>query len=150
MVAVYGEIREDFILSRSAARKTALQMIFQMDVGKNEWEMALHTLEEKNLEESDAAFALHLAEGVLARQGVIDPLLQKESTQWSLDRMANVDKSILRLAVYELMAYPDTAKNIVINEAIELAKIFSTPESGAFVNGVLDKIAKGLSEEKAE
>lgn len=135
-------------MSRSAARKTALQMIFQMDVGKNEWEMALHTLEEKELAEEDAAFALHLAEGVLAKQAEIDPYIQRESTQWSLERMANVDKSILRLAIYELMAYPDTAKNIIINEAIELAKTFSTAESGAFVNGVLDKIAKGLSEEK--
>jgi N utilization substance protein B len=135
-------------LSRSAARKTALQMIFQMDVGKNEWEMALHTLEEKDLAEEDAAFALHLAEGVQKKQAEIDPYIQKESTQWSIDRMANVDKSILRLAVYELMAYPDTAKNIIINEAIELAKTFSTAESGAFVNGVLDKIAKDLSEEK--
>lgn len=135
-------------MSRSAARKTALQMIFQMDVGKNEWEMALHTLEEKGLPEADADFALHLAEGTLAKQGEIDPLLQKESIQWSLERMANVDKSILRLAVYELMAYPDTAKNIIINEAIELAKTFSTEESGAFVNGVLNKIATVLSEEK--
>ncbi|MCI8335757.1 MAG: transcription antitermination factor NusB [Peptococcaceae bacterium] len=135
-------------MSRSAARKTALQMIFQMDVGKNEWEMALHTLEEKDLAEEDAAFALHLAEGVQKKQAEIDPYIQKESTQWSIDRMANVDKSILRLAVYELMAYPDTAKNIIINEAIELAKTFSTAESGAFVNGVLDKIAKDLSEEK--
>ena len=135
-------------MSRSAARKTALQMIFQMDVGKNEWEMALHTLEEKDLAEEDAAFALHLAEGVQKKQAEIDPYIQKESTQWSMDRMANVDKSILRLAVYELMTYPDTAKNIVINEAIELAKTFSTAESGAFVNGVLDKIAKDLSEEK--
>lgn len=135
-------------MSRSAARKTALQMIFQMDVGKNEWEMALHTLEEKGLAEDDAAFALHLAEGVLARQTEIDPYIQKESAQWSLERMANVDKSILRLAIYELMAYPDTAKNIIINEAIELAKTFSTAESGAFVNGVLDKVASVLSEEK--
>ena len=135
-------------MSRSAARKTALQMIFQMDVGKNEWEMALHTLEEKDLAEEDAAFALHLAEGVQKKQAEIDPYIQKESTQWSMDRMANVDKSILRLAVYELMTYPETAKNIVINEAIELAKTFSTAESGAFVNGVLDKIAKDLSEEK--
>ncbi len=135
-------------MSRSAARKTALQMIFQMDVGKNEWEMALHTLEEKELAEDDAAFALHLAEGVLAKQTEIDSCIQKESTQWSLERMANVDKSILRLAIYELMAYPDTAKNIVINEAIELAKTFSTAESGAFVNGVLDKVASVLSEEK--
>ena len=135
-------------MSRSAARKTALQMIFQMDVGKNEWEMALYTLEEKELAEEDAAFALHLAEGALAKQAEIDAYIQKESTQWSIERMANVDKSILRLAIYELMAYPDTAKNIVINEAIELAKTFSTAESGAFVNGVLDKVASVLSEEK--
>lgn len=133
-------------MSRSAARKTALQMLFQMDVGKNDWEMALYTLDEKNLEEADADFALHLAEGALAKQETIDAFIQKESKQWSLDRMANVDKAILRLAVYELLAFPDTAKNIVINEAIEMAKTFSTEESGSFVNGVLDHVSKGLAE----
>ena len=117
-----------------------------MDVGKNDWEMALYTLDEKNLEEADADFALHLAEGALAKQETIDAFIQKESKQWSLDRMANVDKAILRLAVYELIAFPDTAKNIVINEAIEMAKTFSTEESGSFVNGVLDHVSKGLAE----
>lgn len=135
-------------MSRSAARKTALQMLFQMDVGKNEWEMALYTLENENLEEADADFALHLAEGALKKQAEIDAIIERECKQWSLDRMANVDKSILRLATYELLAFPETAKNIVLNEAIEMAKIFSTEESGSFVNGVLDKISKTVLEEK--
>lgn len=137
-------------MSRSAARKTALQMIFQMDVGKNEWEMALYTLEERNLEESDADFALHLAQGTLEKLAEIDAFIQEECKQWSLERMANVDKSILRLAVYEMMAFPHTAKNIVLNEAIEMAKEFSTADSGSFVNGILDKISKNMAGEIRE
>ena len=99
------------------------------------------------MEEADADFALHLAEGTLATQEKIDQLIQEECKQWSLERMANVDKTILRLAVYEMMAFPNTAKNIVLNEAIEMAKAFSTEESGAFVNGILDKISKKMTEE---
>jgi N utilization substance protein B len=85
-------------------------------------------------------FARLLAEGVRARQKEIDTLIKKYAQNWEMSRMAAVDRGILRLAAWELLYETDTPINVIINEALEIAKKYSTGESSKFVNGILDKI----------
>jgi N utilization substance protein B len=87
------------------------------------------------------AYASHLAEGVAARLEEIDALVEKYANAWALDRMPAVDRQLLRLGAYELIAEPSVPVAVVIDEAVDLAKTFSTEESGRFVNGVLAAIA---------
>ncbi len=81
------------------------------------------------------------------RRRVVDDTIERASANWRLDRMAKVDRNVLRLAVYELLA-TDVPVKVVINEAIELGKKYGSESTGAFVNGVLDKIASGLPAER--
>ncbi|MEG1500512.1 MAG: transcription antitermination factor NusB [Clostridiales bacterium] len=127
-------------MSRRKARESALQMFFQMDVGKNEWKEALRTLEQANLPQVNGDFAVRMVQGALDNLQEIDLLINNYAKDWLVDRLAYVDRSILRLAVYEMKYMKETPASIIINEAIELAKIFSTEESGSFINGILDTI----------
>ncbi len=89
-------------------------------------------------------FAESLIQGVLANAESIDNTIKGASTNFSLERLANVDRNIIRLAVYELMHMPDLPAPVIMNEAIEIAKKFGAPESAGFVNGVIDRIARSL------
>jgi len=117
-------------------------MLFQMDVGQNSMETALATLEEANLTGSFKEFALQLAEGAFSRIPELDGQLACFLSAWGIDRLANVDKNILRMAVFELLHLSGIPATVTIDEAIELAKTFGGEESGAFVNGVLDSFRK--------
>jgi N utilization substance protein B len=79
--------------------------------------------------------------GVQLEKAVIDGLIQRTSTNWKLERMARVDRNILRLAVYELLRRPEVPVKVTLNEAVELGKKYGSEESSAFVNGILDRIA---------
>ena len=89
------------------------------------------------------AFARSLSEGAIRRVSEIDALIASQSESWRLERMAAVDRNILRVAIYEFME-TETPKNVVINEALEIAKRFSSPDAVSFINGVLDKVALDL------
>jgi N utilization substance protein B len=98
-------------------------------------------------------FARTLAQGAWAQRKVLDEKLSQTATHWSLSRMTPVDRNILRLGLHELLAYPDTPPQVVINEAIELARRFGDADSPAFVNGVLDAVRRacaGLVDSPAE
>ncbi len=129
-------------MSRHIAREVALQMLFQMDVGQNDIEVAKNTLADSGLNEEDTAFALALVEGTQNRFSEIDEKIGRFSRQWDICRLANVDRSILRLATFELCFTPEIPGTIVINEGVELAKAFGGAESPAFINGILDSIYK--------
>jgi len=89
-------------------------------------------------------YADEIIRGVNAQRSAIDGKIQSASTHWKVERMATIDRNILRVAVYELLFAPIPIKeNIVINEAVEIAKKFGTTESASFVNGLLDQVAKG-------
>jgi N utilization substance protein B len=89
-------------------------------------------------------YADDLIKGVQQNKAAIDAKIQSTSTHWKMDRMATIDRNILRVAVFEMRWAPNPLKeNIVINEAVEIAKKFGTTESASFVNGLLDQIAKG-------
>ena len=97
-----------------------------------------------HFEEADEAterFADELVRGVQSERPQIDALIQTSSTHWKLERMARVDRNILRLAVYEILRRADVPVRVTLNEAVELGKKYGSEESSAFVNGVLDRIA---------
>lgn len=128
--------------SRRMAREWALRALYQVEVGHKGYEEALQeVLSVADLDEKNAAFVRDLVQGTLEyRQSRIDPLLQRFSRDWSLERLAVLDRNILRLATYELLFHPETSVAVIVNEAVELAKKYSTSESGRFVNGILGAI----------
>lgn len=130
---------------RRVARECALQMLYQLDVGK----LAPGDIQESfwNMNEQPETvrkFAGQLFAGTVARLEEIDRTIQKHTQNWRLKRMAAVDRNILRVAVYELLSGAKTPRTVVINEALEIAKKFSTHESAQFVNGVLDSVKNQL------
>jgi len=129
---------------RRKAREVALQFLYQLDQHGAE-DPAPHGDEFWARHPVDAdtqAFADALVRGSKQQQGKIDQLLAQYTELWDLDRMAVVDRNILRMAVYELLWAPDVPPKAVINEAIEIAKKFGTTESSRFINGVLDRILR--------
>jgi N utilization substance protein B len=134
---------------RSRARAAALQMLYQWEVGRTSTHEAIATYwpsrdEEDALGEDLREFANGLVRGTVSRVAEIDAMLAARTQHWRVERMAVIDRLILRLAVYELLAEPATPSRVVINEAIELARTYSGEASAGFVNGVLDAVWKEL------
>jgi N utilization substance protein B len=137
--------------TRRKSRELALQMLFQADMGKQGPEAVRKTFwgERTNVEEDVRGFAEDLFRVASDRANEIDGLIEKHTQHWRMERMAAVDRNILREAVAEFLGYPQTPKAVVINEALEIARKFSTPESVQFINGVLDSVGKELGESAA-
>lgn len=135
--------------SRRQARENALQMLYQIEMSdvsleevfENFW--AHHPGEDLETKK----FAQELVTGVLKEKQEIDALIVQHATNWKLSRMPCVDKNLLRLAVHELKNCKEIPIKVALNEAIEIAKKFGSEESGSFINGVLDKIARELKRE---
>jgi N utilization substance protein B len=136
---------------RRTARECALQMLYQYDVGKHLPDAILESFWEMN-EQPDKVreFASQLFRGTLMRLKEIDRLIQGHTKNWRLSRMAAVDRNVLRVAVFELLADARTPDTVVINEALEIAKKFSTNESAQFVNGILDSIKNDILHERVK
>jgi transcription antitermination protein NusB len=132
---------------RRDARECALQMLYEFDVGKHSKDEILRTFWQMN-EHPDKVreFANQLFEGTIQRLKEIDKVIQQHTKNWRLGRMAAVDRNVLRLAVFEFLSGGKTPGTVVINEALEIAKKFSTNESAQFVNGILDSIKNDLLE----
>jgi N utilization substance protein B len=127
-------------LSRTLARELAFKVLYQQDlVGGDPEEQLLLLCEETPLADRYRRFAADLVEGTLAHIEAIDAHISRYSPEWSLQRMAVVDRNIMRLAAYELL-YSDLDPAIVINEAVEMAKRYGDENSRSFVNAILDKI----------
>ena len=138
--------------SRHAAREAAVQMLYQWEVGKQsvlEVMSSYWTLRDPQSADPDATreFATALTTGVTASMERIDPLIAEAAEHWRLERMAVMDRIILRLAVYELLEQPETPARVIINEALELARTFSTDDAVRFINGILDGIRRRLQRE---
>jgi N utilization substance protein B len=132
---------------RRQAREAALQALYFWDVGRTAPEDAIEGVFREHLPEAPESvreFAEALVRGTVAVHQEIDALIEKQSSHWRLERIAVIDKSILRLAVWELQHQPETPPAVVLNEALELARAFSGDESVKFINGVLDGIRKSL------
>jgi N utilization substance protein B len=137
---------------RRRAREIASQSLYQAEHGQDSAEAALdQILTERKAGEEVARYARTLVETVDAHRGEIDAVLTGILERWELDRLAAVDRSILRMATGELLYLPEVPTEVVINEAVEIAKKYSTEHSGGFVNGVLDRVwrtsSRGCAEE---
>jgi N utilization substance protein B len=134
---------------RRRAREAALQMLYQCEVGRTGAYEAIATYwpareDAEALPERQREFANGLVRGTLERQAEIDRLLAAHAQNWRVERMAVIDRIVLRIGVYEMLAELDTPSKVIINEAIELARSFSGDEAVGFVNGVLDAVRKDL------
>jgi N utilization substance protein B len=133
------------VSARRKGRELALQMLYQWDVSREPVESVIESSGElQTAGEAAREFARGLVEGTIDRVEEIDRILIETSEHWRLGRMSTVDRNVLRLAVYELLT-KSTPPGVVINEALEIAKRFSSPESVAFVNGVLDAVNQELN-----
>jgi N utilization substance protein B len=136
---------------RRTARECALQMLYEYDIGKNPRDEILQTFWKMNRHpDSIGDFANQLFTGTVERLEEIDAVIQQNTKNWRLVRLAAVDRNILRLAVFELLSGSRTPETVVINEALEIARKFSTQESATFVNGVLDSIKNALIIERPQ
>jgi N utilization substance protein B len=129
------------LTARSKARKRALDVLFESDLRAVD---PLTTLTDwtRRADPPVQDYAREIVEGVVAHRQQIDELIGASSRDWSLDRMPPVDRTILRLATYELTCRDDVPEAVVIDEAVELAKSLSTDDSPAFVNGVLANVLR--------
>ncbi len=139
--------------SRRKARECALQMLFAADLADAASDEVLRTywteLDDADTEQAAREFATRLAAGTLARLEVLDERIRSRAEHWRIPRMAIVDRNILRLAVYEFLFEP-TPRTVAINEALEIARRFSTYEATQFINGILDAIKRDLDEEQPQ
>ena len=133
--------------TRRKSRELVLQMLFQSDMGKQTADQVTKTFwaQRSDVEDDARGFAEDLFRVASERLPEIDAAIQKHADNWRLERMAAVDRNVLRAGVAEFLGYPKTPKPVIINEALEIARKFSSPESVHFINGVLDSIAKDLA-----
>lgn len=137
--------------TRRQSRESALKVLYQIELtGQTPREAISGYWEENDAPREVREFAEELVGGVMGDIVAIDDTIAAHSTNWKISRMAAVDKNILRVAVYELQSCQGIPVKVTINEAVEIAKKFGSTESGAFVNGILDNVAKGLAKVAAE
>jgi len=128
-------------MKRRTAREKALQALFQIDVSDTEPSLAIeHVLEG----ETGDDYLNQLVLGVVEQKEEIDALISENLEKWSLDRLATVDRNLLRMAAFELKFSQDIPDNVILDEAIEIAKIYGDDQSSKFINGVLSNIKEKL------
>jgi N utilization substance protein B len=129
------------VAARTKARKRAVDVLYEADLRRSD---PLAVLRDRIADGNPPVpeHAVRLVEGAVAQRARIDELIEEHASGWSLDRLPDVDRAILRMAVYELLWVDDVPDAVVIDEAVELAKALSTDDSPAYVNGVLGGIVK--------
>ncbi|MDX9872092.1 MAG: transcription antitermination factor NusB [Clostridia bacterium] len=135
-------------MKRHAVREQALKALFACDLGRNDPAAALEMLwAEEKTNEKARNFSRELVEGVTAKREELDPLLERYTLEWKLNRIATVDRNIMRLALFEMLYSAEVPRAVALDEAIELAKTFGSEESPRFINGILGKIIVDLPAE---
>jgi N utilization substance protein B len=130
-------------LKRRLGRESALKVLFMVEMGGNDPEAALqYVWEQISLPEREQLFCRELVMGTLQKREQLDALLLQGLINWRLERLSATVRSILRLALYEMLYFPDIPFAVTINEAIELTKLYHDEEAARFVNGILDKVGK--------
>ncbi|HHW42485.1 transcription antitermination factor NusB [Desulfofundulus thermobenzoicus] len=130
-------------MGRRQAREAALQALYQVDVGKVDPGQALANLAEmRGIAPEDLDFARELVTGTLAHVQALDLIISGLSRDWRLERMAVVDRNIMRLALFEIFHREDIPSSVSVNEAVELAKTFGGADSSRFINGILGRVVK--------
>lgn len=134
-------------MGRKLSRETAMKLIYQMQIYQdNKEEQLKELLEKHSVGKREKAYIEDVVNGVLKNTNEIDNLIEENAIGWKLNRISKVDLAILRLGIYEILYRDDIPYTVTINEAVEMAKKYSTEESGAFINGILSKIPKGTAE----
>jgi len=126
---------------RRRAREAALQVLFQLDIGRLSLEDALASVSAPDWLPEDWVLVESLSRGTQARVPEIDAMIARVAEHWTIERMAAVDRNILRMAIFELQ-HTSTPVRVIINEAVELGKKYSTEDSGRFVNGLLGNVVR--------
>lgn len=123
---------------RRDARELAMKMLFQIEVGQWPLEAVIETTREAvPIAPEEWEYVEEVVRGTVREQPALDPIIAGFAADWKLERIANVDRNILRLALYELRHHPEIPASVSVNEAVEMAKKYSTADSGKFVNGIL-------------
>ncbi len=141
-------------MSRRQARETALQSLYQIEVGGADPEAVVNFMAKRNsLLPKDFEFMKDLVYGTIKNEKQIDSIIASLSIDWDIGRLARVDHNIMRMAIYEIKWREDIPYSVSVNEAVELAKVFGGEDSGRFVNGILAKVSKekpGTGDKKNE
>ena len=128
---------------RRRAREATLTLLYQVDMGVPDFAAHMeHYFSTHKMPKKARVFATQLTEGVMGKRKEIDEALTKVSNHWRIDRMNVIDRNIIRLAIYEILHVDDVPRNVSINEAIEIGKLYGTEDSGSFINGILDRFQK--------
>jgi N utilization substance protein B len=136
--------------TRRKSRELTMQMLFQGDLGKQTPDevRGLFWTSRDDVDAETRGFAEDLYRVATAKQVEIDALIESHAQNWRLERMAVVDRNVLRTAIAEMLAYPNTPAAIVINESLEIARRYAAPESVNFLNGILDAVARSLLKQR--
>jgi len=136
--------------TRRRSRELTMQMLFQGDLGKQDADQVrdLFWRSRDDVDDETRGFAEDLFRVATTREKEIDELIQAHAQNWRLERMAAVDRNLLRASVAEMLAYPGTPGPIIINEALEIARRYAAPESIHFLNGVLDAISRTVLKQR--
>jgi len=136
-------------LSRRLARQVVIQTLFQMDLAGTDADQALdQRLQDVALEDKDRMFVRKLVQGVTEHRHELDRAINFFADDWEVSRLASVDRSILRAAIYELKYFEDTPRKVSVNEAVELAKVFGDDQSPKFINGILGSVVSYIEEDE--
>ncbi len=139
-------------MGRRASREIAMKLLYQLEIQKDDREAQIRrVLEENSFSEKDRQYVLEVVDGVRQNLAHIDKAIEIHSKGWKIGRISKIDLSIMRLSIYEICFRDDIPYNVSINEAVELAKKYSSEDAGSFVNGILSKVSKvsELPEEKS-
>jgi transcription antitermination protein NusB len=136
--------------TRRKSRELTMQMLFQGDLGKQTPDevRGLFWTSRDDVDAETRGFAEDLYRVATVRQPEIDELIESHAQNWRLERMAVVDRNVLRTAIAEMLAYPNTPAAIIINESLEIARRYAAPESVNFLNGILDAVARSLLKQR--
>ena len=140
-------------MGRRASREVAMKLLYQMEIQKEDREEQKRLFfEEYTTTGMDKDYINDVIDGVFSNKEFIDKLIESHSMGWKLNRISKLDLSILRLSIYEICFREDIPYNVSINEAVELAKKYSSNEAGSFINGILSKIPKkvAVSDEQSD
>jgi len=127
---------------RRRGRELALKVLYRIDLTGEEWDSLRERLEEYDAAESVRSFGASLVDTVLAHRADLDKIIVSVAENWRIERMATIDRNVLRVALAEYLVIGQTPAAVIIDEAVEIAGMFSTEESGRFVNGILDRIVR--------
>jgi N utilization substance protein B len=127
---------------RRKGRELALQVLFQWDIHHETTGWLDDFWAQNKVHPEARRFADRLVQGVIEHSGALDDLIGRYAEHWTVSRMAHIDRTVLRMAVYELLYLPDIPARVTLNEAIDIVKLFGDDQSGAFVNGILDRILR--------